>query len=347
MRIIATVFVLLLFSKVCFSAEICSYDHSKMKLSKDYAFTPLFSASKDLSSEICLLQVGEKSDKTRLARLASVWEAAALEQTVRLNEAGVDLTEAITLLAKSFADNAPGGMEVNRTPNKFWRVKVPNPGGRPQMKQGLVTDEVNQKCTDKTTGYGKPCVAVLEDFRMAVHAVNADKNRVEMETALSNIGLYSKAWDRYFDEARSLTPWELALNTVLYKKELQKDTFVMPPNYQWFLFHPSIVIENVADALDGSQQKEAFSLEWFGINRWNTKFPIGISAVSTYADRMGVDDTRHGVMLHLFNDYSIGYTGIGGDDQGIFITMDLLKLAQSKQQRFDSYKKKVEEYRSK
>jgi hypothetical protein len=332
----------------CFSygAEKCNYDQSLIKHAKTYSFKSLLVTSAELSSEICLIKLNEKSDKSRLKMLANIWKETALTTLEPLKSAGVDLTEGVSLLADAFASAEPGTMVVNTVPRNFWRITIPKSGGSPITQQGLVEETSNTLCEDTTVGYGKTCMAVLEDFRVAVHATNADKNRLDMERALTNIGIYSKAWDRYFDDARSLTPWELALNTYFYKKELQKDSFVLPPKNQWFLFHPSVVIENVPEAIEGSQQKGAFSMEWVGFNRWNSKVPLGLSVVSTYADRQGVDNTRHGVMLHLYNDYSIGYTGIGGDDKGIFISMDLLKLTQSKESRSESYKKIVEQYQS-
>lgn len=327
------------------STEPCAYNHDEIELADDYSFRSLFEISKAISVQLCLHQIEAVFSTQELEGLAKRWETEALKELAPLKTAGVNVDPGIIALSLSFASARPGGLVVNTVPTNSWQVRTPRQGGGANTEQGIVPQESNAQCLNTQTGYGKTCMAVLNDLYLAVSAANADKNRVDLEKALSNIGLYSAAWDSYFTEARSLTPWELALNTYLYKDELSKDSFVLPPQSQWFLLHPSIVVENVSDALDGDQQKEALSLEWIGFNRWNASIPYGLSIVSTYADRSSVDDTRHGVMLHVNNSFSVGFTGIGEDDKGVFINVDLLKMLQSKDKRFNDYKNKIKEYR--
>ena len=102
-------------------------------------------------------------------------------------------------------------------------------------------------------------------------------------------------------------------------------------------------MQYIDHASDGEQMKEALAVEWLGVNYWNWKIPFGISAVSTYADRASVKDISHGLMFHVNNKYSFGLTR-NGDDNGIFFTLDLLKLFEDKQSNFTKYRDSAKGY---
>lgn len=66
---------------------------------------------------------------------------------------------------------------------------------------------------------------------------------------------------------------------------LFRERLVSPMENLWFLVHPSIVIENVGDAIDGEQEQIGLVVEWIGVNWWNEEtssigYPIGISIAS-------------------------------------------------------------------
>jgi len=67
--------------------------------------------------------------------------------------------------------------------------------------------------------------------------------------------------------------------------------------------------------------------------------PLGISIISTYADRAGTKDVGHGLMFHYDHVYSLGVTR-HGDDTGVFLSIDLQKLFTDKAAKLAEVKQK-------
>ena len=114
---------------------------------------------------------------------------------------------------------------------------------------------------------------------------------------------------------------------------------------QWFALHPSVIIENVSEAVDGQELQESLALELIGFNYWKDgcfNTACGASLIASYADREGIEGLGWGVMFYADNAYSFGVTK-HGNDAGFFINVDLLKLFQDKKKSFQQYKNK---YRS-
>ncbi len=156
--------------------------------------------------------------------------------------------------------------------------------------------------------------------------------------------LKDEQWTQYIEESRSQTLLDIAFTTFAYefKYSKQPDVFSSPPRVQWFFMHPSVTIENVSNAIDGDESKEALALEVLGFNYWQDAcfgYACGASLIVNYADRNGIDDRGWGVMFHVENSYSFGVTKHGGET-GIFITVDLLKLFQDKKSAFKQYDEK-------
>ncbi|WP_325892050.1 hypothetical protein [Grimontia sp. NTOU-MAR1] len=190
------------------------------------------------------------------------------------------------------------------------------------------------------------CQSYLEGWSDAVASY---RNAVREENALQMAKLsiaYSEAWDRYLTEARSQTLFDRLLTAGIYSDYLKESHFQLPPEYQFFAFHPSVLMEYVDDAADGSQFKAALAVEWIGINAWQScfgaNFACGASIVSTYSDRAGVDDFGHGLMFHIENSYSFGVTERDGD-VGYFLTVDLLKAFEDKKSEVKGWQEKANE----
>lgn len=153
-------------------------------------------------------------------------------------------------------------------------------------------------------------------------------------------------WDDYFDQSRPQTFWDIAATTLLERRHFQADYLVGPPARQWFVLHPNVVIENLDAAPDGDQLGGAMAIEWIGVNWWkgigSLKVPIGLSLSSLYSDRPGVDDVGHGVTLYFANRYCVGWASHGGDN-GFFVSIDLLKLIDSKKSKLEQYRAKAGE----
>lgn len=332
--------LLVFFSMGSVSAEedLCGQD---ITIAKDFVFKGLKSRSDELSKALCQIKLYDDTDSPDYSPAlvkAKQWRITALAEVKPLKQAGIDLDPFIDSLFQS--------VKINNKPDTFQLIKVSRAyylSADDSINGKINDDAANDKCKDKALAFNKTCYEVLEDFRVAINAANADDNRIALARVSERVGLYSKQWNKYFMDARSQTPWELGFNTWLYKDELTQDKFVLPPSHQLALLHPSIVYEYISDAVDGEQGKEALAIEWIGMNWWNLKVPLGISLVTTYSDRALVNDVGNGVMIHINNEYSIGVTDHDGDTS-VFVTIDLLKLIQGKEKRVNEYKKVVEEY---
>lgn len=139
-------------------------------------------------------------------------------------------------------------------------------------------------------------------------------------------------WEAYLDNARSQTLLELSLNSYLYRRG-EDARFAPPPERQWILLHPNLVMEYVGDADDGDQFEEALMLELVGVNYWRQErwyLPSGGAVTALYSDRRAVGDWGYGAALHFANAYTVGVSRRSGDT-GFFLTLDLLKLVENRQ----------------
>lgn len=148
-------------------------------------------------------------------------------------------------------------------------------------------------------------------------------------------------WKLYIQKTRSQHVLELIINSHAFSRK-GEGTFLPPPDYQWIVAHPSVAMEYVSKASDGSRFTPALLVEWIGYNRWDWKpGPVaamgtawGGSLISTFSDRAGTRSTGHGVMLHYDHVYSFGVTR-HGSDTGIFVSIDLQKMIMDKQKQFE------------
>lgn len=157
-----------------------------------------------------------------------------------------------------------------------------------------------------------------------------------------------KQWNDYFEKSRSQTILELAVNSSLYANGITNSDQMSPPSWQVILLHPSVVVENVRQALDGQKTKEALMLEFIGINWWEENpwyLPSGLSAVGTYSDRAGTKNWGIGGVVHFNEKFSIGYSRYDRNHDGVFVTIDLLKLIQDKQELIRTYQEKIDALR--
>lgn len=195
--------------------------------------------------------------------------------------------------------------------------------------------------------YQSACGDVLRGLEAST---NAYKKALEISVIgkmLPLVKFHDQSWTEFYTKSRSQTFTDLLLQTYFDKERLIKPEFVSPSEKQYFMLHPSVVVENVSDALDGQQVTEGLALEWIGINWWR-QCPLligiacGVSVISLFSDRAGVDDFGHGIMLHFANKYSIGFTDHNGSE-GVFITADLLKAFENKNERLQAWKTKTQD----
>jgi hypothetical protein len=145
-------------------------------------------------------------------------------------------------------------------------------------------------------------------------------------------------WAEYEESARGQTALELMVNGYLYKKT-ETNSFLSPPEIQWILLHPMLVVENVNDALDGEQLDESLAVEIIGFNRWKNRRwykPSGVSLVATYSDRPDIKDLGLGLAVHFNSTFSVGYTK-RDDSDGVFISFDLFSLLNNKKKMLTNF----------
>jgi len=193
---------------------------------------------------------------------------------------------------------------------------------------------INQVQHCDSVSAGMSCVDIFKDFKNAFNPYRSVYNNIyDNRQLLSELG---SRWDKFLDVSKSQTFLEVYLTTAINASHFKKDHLVGPPDYQIIALHPQLIYDSMDKAPDGSKQELGLAVEWLGINFWDWKIPLGLSAASVYVDRAGVDDVGHGVMLHVYNHYAIGWADHGGDDS-VYITIDLLKLFEEKKDKYDTY----------
>ncbi len=203
-------------------------------------------------------------------------------------------------------------------------------------------DKTSDKCTQVPS-----CEALLESFAVAINQYKEPYVRLSADATTKKIIVLRKAWDSYFENARSQTLWDALLTTKMEEDYLTQDRLVGPMQRQWFLVHPSVVIENVSDSVIGQETLQGLAVEWVGVNWWDKEtspigIPFGVSLASIYSSRPNVDDAGHGVMMTFNNALSIGWADHGGDD-GYYVSFDFLSLLTEKKERWKDYKKEIKE----
>jgi hypothetical protein len=203
---------------------------------------------------------------------------------------------------------------------------------------GTIYAPVNTSQCDGHAGE-RGCGAVLDEFTgyyNYAHTTFASEGAIAFAQTVSGL---SKEWSEYLNSTRAFTPLELLVNSMLYKRS-ETEQFSAPPDVQWIALHPNLVVENVEDAIDGENTKEALMIEIAGANWWRqTKWyvPTGGSIVMVYSDRPEVADWGYGFAVHFRSVYSIGYTRHDGED-GFLISFDLLKLVEDRKKVLESFR---------
>lgn len=209
-----------------------------------------------------------------------------------------------------------------------------------------IQDDVFVQCNNLAGNFdvNATCQSALREYRDIynfAHSTLAQPLAFELSKRL---GLLNDDWTDFYNESKSQTIWEMAINGRIFQKENGEHKFGRPPEWQLIFMHPNVVVENVKDALDGDQLKEAVMMEIIGADWWRQDkwyIPTGGSIVATYSDRLGVDDWGYGVAVNFDSQFTLGVTDHDGE-QGVFITIDLLKLLQDKASILEHYRESVE-----
>jgi hypothetical protein len=313
---------------------------STAKLAKKNIFDKSYKVGLTISQKICEVHHPDMPDGFNnstvmshddIKALGEQWRSELLTASKELQTIDTQLKNQVDFLFAGYFDN-----------QRLEKFQV-NPNGRKVLLTVTNADITSVNRNDcNGTSFGVNCKILFDDLAVVANVPYEMFDQNQEVRVAANAGMRSANWNRFFSEARSQTFIELYINTWLYADEFTKGKPVDPPAYQVSFLHPSIVLQQVADANDGDQLKEAIAIEWAGINFWDETIPIGISVVSTYTDRAGISDVGNGIMIHIKNKYSIGVTHHNnevGDSYGVFLTIDLLGLFESTNSNYKSYLK--------
>lgn len=185
---------------------------------------------------------------------------------------------------------------------------------------------------------GNKCNDVFMEFHaLYSYALDTLAKFDEVATLVALTEL-STSWDKFLRQSRGQTPLELWFNTRSYHAR-RAQQFSPPPDRQWILLHPMLVMEHLSAAEEGSRTKAGLAIEVAGVNFWRQRAwyrPTGGSVIASYTDRPGVNGWAYGAMVHFGNAYSIGVTSRSGD-LGILASLDFVKLIQDKNAVLDRY----------
>ena len=200
----------------------------------------------------------------------------------------------------------------------------------------------------KASQYAVSCHDLVKDFKVAVNPYKYSYAQKTARDTEHKLAVLAKRWDKFLTIGRSQTFLDIGLTTLLENKHFKTGYLVGPPVRQWSLLHPNLVYEYVDAAPDGYQDKLSVAIEWLGVNWWSEEspffgVPFGVSLASVYSDRPGIDDAGHGLMFHFNNAYSIGWSRRNNED-GFYVSIDLLKAVSDKEQQFNRYKEKFSRF---
>lgn len=183
------------------------------------------------------------------------------------------------------------------------------------------------------------CRQLLESLHSSYEPLHLMVQRAFTKEVKQYLEGLQRQWDDFLTKSRSQTGLELWLNSKLWREKKTSGEFLEPPERQWILFHPSVVLEHVSKANDGNRTEEGLMIEVAGANWWrNDKWyqPSGASYVWVYSDRAGMRDWANGLAAHFGNKYTIGATRRNGKT-GYFLSVDVLELYKDKKKTLQEY----------
>jgi hypothetical protein len=207
----------------------------------------------------------------------------------------------------------------------------------------IATKQANGACRSR---FNADCDAVLDDLASAINYYKYSQTSRTADATADSLDRMSERWDVFLDSGRSQTMLDLSLTTALERRQFQRGFLIAPPKRQWTLLHPDLAYEHIRRAPAGQRDELTLVIEWFGVNWWSSDSPLadipfGVSLVSVYADRPEMPSAGHGLVFHVDNKYSIGWTRRRGSE-GLFVSIDLLRFVDNKRERLNRYRHKLE-----
>jgi len=226
---------------------------------------------------------------------------------------------------------------------------------------GILTYQENKKCIDET---GVTCSKILNNLENSIEPYKDNLSAFISSKEKNNLSKLSNEWDAYFEVGRGQTFFDVLLTTCRESSHFEKNYLVGPPKRQWYTIHPAIVVEHLGQAPDGDELETSLAVEVVGFNFWkkcsigiptffwgkiplNIPFPMGAAVTSLYSDRPNINDVGLGISLYINNTFTFGWTNHGGDDNGFFISIDLLKMVDDKKTKISYYRDKIKKMHGK
>ena len=189
-----------------------------------------------------------------------------------------------------------------------------------------------QKCGD-----GPTCTAASNSAQTLIELATlfgrtlTKANQSARNAFAAQLDLLDKQWRAYLGSSRGQSPWELALNSALYRKTAGFDR---PPTSQWIFAHPGAAFELTQHAPD-RQPSESLLLELAGVYRWSWREEKmrqrwGGSVTLAWRDAgEGRQKLGYGVLAYLPRASTIGYVWRpqdGRDEHALVLSADLVKF---------------------
>jgi hypothetical protein len=224
-----------------------------------------------------------------------------------------------------------------------------------ELEPGKVPDDSNRvlialkpenRCTAiEYDGAGfDSCAEVAGELQKAIEVASAFRLSEQLTLVETYYKQLNGQWQTFVDDARFQTTWDVLLTTWMYSDKWKAAELQGPPPIQYFVLHPTLTYSYMPDASRGEELKPVPAIEWFGMNWWRNKVPLGLSVTSVYNDRPDGKAFLHGLTLHVYNAYSFGMVGTG-DERTFFVNLDLMNWFSDKQAKRDKYKNQFDEYR--
>lgn len=250
-----------------------------------------------------------------------LWNNYEFSET--LSSDNYELTTAF-IAAKQFGFNGPKRRPI--------RIDWPTDDSDAAKRKALMENECS------VNGYAD-CKSFFTDIHRIGNFQNHYIRTRYTDETLEGIREKSNAWTKFSDDSRYQTPIDILFTSSLNSKILSDGlNLASPPRLQYFLLHPSIVVDHSSKATSGDKDELGLALEWVGFNSWNSKIPWGVSVASVYADREVGKSVGIGLMFHLYNDFSFGFAHRGDGDNSIYINLELMNWFSEKQNMYKKYK---------
>lgn len=179
---------------------------------------------------------------------------------------------------------------------------------------------------------------ILRSAEAAFQAVIAHRLPIIQEHE-SFLSTRDKEWNSYFNEVSVQYPWELALNSWRFQKQVSQEDragFPRAPANKLIALHPSPAFE-YADVGSEHSTQAAVVVELIGYERWRWREGraarrIGASLAVSLSDVPGSDAVGYGVVVHTpVRNFSIGVVwrdGRAGDHINLVFNVDPASLIQ-------------------